>query len=64
MTNLIEAALSKSPEFKDKMAYWVHQRKKVPSVAWVESWILKVLTIEEIKEILNSSKENLTANKG
>lgn len=57
LTRLIQEAIKADPEFAEKMAYWVHKRKKVPDTEWLEGHILRILGPQKIEEIMKSVKK-------
>lgn len=56
---LIEQAIVKSPEFKEKLTYWAHVRNKQISQDWLYKQLLEVFgTQEELTKQLKAIKES------
>jgi hypothetical protein len=52
VVELIKEALAKSPEFTEKMQYWVHKRKKQPDPDWILKQLAIVLGEDRVIEFL------------
>ena len=56
MLALIQEAMKQSEDFHQRMSYWVHRRKRNPSVDWVMIHLINILGEDRVIEGLKSAK--------
>lgn len=49
----IEDALILSPEFSQKLSYWVNKRNRVPETKWILGELVKIYGKKVLKQKLN-----------
>lgn len=52
MANLIKQAIEANPIFEQKMAYWIHERQRMPNDQWVLSHLIKALGPKYVTQYL------------
>lgn len=49
LIELIQEAMKESPEFLNKMQYWIHKRKKQPDAEWLFNQLVPIVGLERTK---------------
>lgn len=54
---MLEESLDKSSEFADKLAYWMHQRQRMPNQIWFLKQFILALGYDRVCYILGRAVE-------